>query len=110
MAGEAAVRRLDRGDQGPLAVGTVRAFDRRHRNRLRDLHTVAEGLAQAALRLRCRGLTRARQHPVPDQVPCKSSLSALTPYLMFKSQNAGIARAFAPLPHTTPPTPPARQA
>ena len=35
---EAARRRLDRGHPRPLAVGAVRAFDRHHRGRLRDLH------------------------------------------------------------------------
>src|SRR5690606_728272 len=51
MAGEAAVGRLDRGDRGPFALGAVRTLDRRHRDRLRNLHPVAQGLAQAALRL-----------------------------------------------------------
>ena len=43
-AREGAVRRLDRGDPRPLAVGAVRAPRRRHRDRRRDFHAVAEGL------------------------------------------------------------------
>ena len=43
------VRRLDRGDPRPLAVGAVRTFDRRHRRRLRDLHGFAQGPRQAAV-------------------------------------------------------------
>ena len=36
-------RRLDRGHPRPLTVGPVRAFDRHHRRRLRDLHEEPEG-------------------------------------------------------------------
>ena len=43
-------RRLDRGNQGPLAVGAVRAHGRRHRHRLRDLHDLARRPAPPALR------------------------------------------------------------
>ena len=46
---ESAVGRLDGGDPRPLAVGAVRAYDRRHRRRLRDLHAVAEGLDRPGL-------------------------------------------------------------
>ena len=42
-AGEDPVRRLDRGHPRPLALGPVRAYGRRHRDRLRDLHAVAAG-------------------------------------------------------------------
>src|SRR3984893_10689740 len=35
------VRRLDRGDARPLAVGAIRAFGRRDRRRRRNLHAVA---------------------------------------------------------------------
>ena len=48
-AREGPVRRLDRGDPRPLAVGAVRAFGRRDRERGRDLHAVAQGARQAAL-------------------------------------------------------------
>ena len=42
------VRRLDRGDARPLAVGAVRAFGRRDRRRRRDLHAVAAQRREAA--------------------------------------------------------------
>ena len=48
-ARESAVRRLDRGDARPFAVGAVRAHRRRHRHRRRDLHPVAGRTAQAAV-------------------------------------------------------------
>ena len=48
-------RRVDRGDAGQVALRAVRALDRRDRDRLRGLHPLAQGLAQAALR----GLTPA---------------------------------------------------
>ena len=38
LRGEGAERRLDRGDQGPLAVGAVRAHDRSDRDRVRDFY------------------------------------------------------------------------
>ena len=44
------VRRLDGGDARPLAVGAVRAHGGGHRDRRRDLHPVAHGPGQAALR------------------------------------------------------------
>ena len=44
-----AVRRLDRGDPRPLAVGAVRALGRRHRQRRRDIYAVARRARQAAL-------------------------------------------------------------
>ena len=40
-ARQSAVRRLDRGDARPLAVGPVRAHDRRDGDRLRGFHAVA---------------------------------------------------------------------
>ena len=42
------VRRLDRGDARPLAVGAVRAHGRGDRRRRRDLHAVAQGPRPAA--------------------------------------------------------------
>src|SRR3546814_3441429 len=42
-------RRLDGGDSRSLAVGAVRAFDRHHRNRLRNLHRQPQGPERAAL-------------------------------------------------------------
>ena len=42
-------RRLDRGDQGQVAVRPIRAFDRRHRRRLRDLHPLPRRPAPAPL-------------------------------------------------------------
>ena len=42
------VRRLDRGDPRPLAVGAVRAFGRRDRQRRRDFHAVAAQRREAA--------------------------------------------------------------
>ena len=48
-AREGAVRRLDRGDARPLAVGAVRAHGRRHRDRRRGLHLLARQARQAAL-------------------------------------------------------------
>ena len=44
-------RRLDRRHPRPLAIGAVRALDRDHRRRLRDLHQVPGGFGCAALRL-----------------------------------------------------------
>ena len=41
LGGEGPERRLDRGHQGQLALGPVRAHGRRHRDRLRDLHALA---------------------------------------------------------------------
>ena len=49
--GEDAQRRLDRGDPRPFAFGAVRAFDRDHRGRLRDLHQEPQGAGRTALRL-----------------------------------------------------------
>ena len=46
---QTARRRLDRRHPRPLAVGPVRAFDRHHRDRLRDFHEEPEGARQAAL-------------------------------------------------------------
>ena len=46
---EGARRRLDRGHPRPLALGPVRAFDRNHRRRLRDLHEEPGRPRQAAL-------------------------------------------------------------
>src|SRR5204863_4159175 len=46
---ESAVRRLDRGDTGPFAVGPVRAHHRGDGHRLRDLHDLAQWPRQAAL-------------------------------------------------------------
>src|SRR5262249_32934440 len=48
-AREGALRWLDGGDARPLAVGAIRAFGGRHRNRCRDLHALAERPEQAAL-------------------------------------------------------------
>src|SRR5205814_7564369 len=42
------VRRVDRGDARPFAVGTVRAFRRRDRERRRDLHAVTAPRREAA--------------------------------------------------------------
>src|ERR1700759_2544671 len=42
---------MDRGDPRPVAVGPVRAYDRRHRDRGRDLHPVPRGPFEAALHL-----------------------------------------------------------
>ena len=47
-AREGPVRRLDRGDPRPLAVGPVRAFGRRHRDRRGNLHPLAARARQAA--------------------------------------------------------------
>src|SRR5690606_18803427 len=44
-------RRLDRRHPRQVAVGPVRAFDRRHRRRLRNFHAVAQGVAPPALRV-----------------------------------------------------------
>ena len=60
------LRRLDRGDPRPLAVGAVRAFGRRHRRRRGDLHAVASATARsrrlwaeiARLRLRSHSVAR----------------------------------------------------
>ncbi len=49
VGGENPERRLDRGDQGPVIVGAVRAYDRGDRDRLRDLYTVAGRPAPPAL-------------------------------------------------------------
>src|SRR5690606_22758829 len=51
LRGEDPRRRLDRRYPRQVAVGAVRAFDRRHRRRLRNLHAVAQGLAPPALRV-----------------------------------------------------------
>ena len=48
---EGAERRLDGGDARPFAVGAVRTFGRRDRDRRRNLHPLAQGLGQAALSL-----------------------------------------------------------
>ena len=61
-AREGAVRRLDRGDPRPLAVGAVRALGRRDRDRRRDFHAVAEGPRQAALS----GLSQTARPPQGD--------------------------------------------
>src|SRR5262249_61111176 len=42
------LRRLDRRDPRPLAVGTVRALGRRHRHGRRDLHVVGATRREAA--------------------------------------------------------------
>ncbi len=47
-ARESSVRRLDGGDPRPLAIGAIRAFGRRDRNRRRGFHTLAKRLDQAA--------------------------------------------------------------
>ena len=47
-AGEGAVRRLDGGDPRPLAVGAVRAYGRRDRDRRRGVHALA-GRARTGL-------------------------------------------------------------
>src|SRR5665648_608370 len=49
------VGRLDRRDPRPLFIGAVRAHGRRHRDRMRGLHLLTEGLGPAARR----ALTRA---------------------------------------------------
>ena len=49
-ARQSAVRRLDGGDPRPVPVGPVRAHCRRHGQGRRDLHPVAQGARQAALR------------------------------------------------------------
>ena len=59
--GEAARRRLDRGDPRQEPVGAVRALDRDHRGRLRDLHAEPDGARQAALRV------RQGPHPAPTR-------------------------------------------
>ena len=53
------VRRLDRGHARPLAVGAIRAFGRRHRNRRRNLHPVAARPSPAALRALMAGAMHA---------------------------------------------------
>ena len=70
--------RLDRGHQGPLALGAVRAFGRRDRDRLRDLHPLAGRALPPDLG--ARGLTPAAPRPrgsvplvlaVAEQLACR---------------------------------------
>ena len=49
LAGEAAQGRLDRGDQGPLALSPVRAHDWCDRGRSRDIHALPARAHQATL-------------------------------------------------------------
>ena len=53
-AREGALRRLDRGDPRPLAVGAVRAHGGGDRERRGDFHAVAEGARQASARVKRR--------------------------------------------------------
>src|SRR5262249_53710042 len=55
VRGENPLGRLDRRHQGPLALGTVRAHRRRHRDGLRDLYPLPQRLDAAALPLGARG-------------------------------------------------------
>src|SRR5262249_45733981 len=63
---QSSVRRLDRGDAGPLALGAVRAFGRRYRDRRRDFYALAEAARQAAIPAMTRlpGWSLRRRGPV----------------------------------------------
>ena len=66
---EGAVRRLDRGDARPLAVGPVRAHRRRHRQRRRGVHLFA-GRARTSRRISASCTAESfprRLHPVALQ-------------------------------------------
>ena len=65
-ARQSPVRRLDRGDPRPLAVGAIRAHGRGDRRGLRNLHPVAEGARPArAARVSFRPRPRPAQLPGP---------------------------------------------
>ena len=63
---QGARRRLDGGDQGPLALGAVRAFGRGDRDRLRDLHAVAGRAVPPDLGARLGGVSASRNHRSPN--------------------------------------------
>ncbi len=85
-AREDARRRLDGGDPRPLALGAVRALGRRHRNRLRDLHAVAEGPR----------LRHAAEHDgLPRQRPGQSPTTTATASGFANASTRSAARTSA---------------
>ena len=81
------VGRLDGGHPRPLALGAVRAHGRRHRDRRRDLHALADGPLVAALE------DRASEESGPPPMGRSSKTPAA--FRIFTATATGCAPASA---------------